>query len=85
MLADITSPRERGVLTATNDLIVAFCAAIASLAAGGLLSAARLLVGRRRVRRRSSCSRVPGLLRLREPTVGTYEEAPAAALAGTPV
>ena len=50
MLADITSPRERGVLTATNDLIVAFCAAIASLTAGGLLSARRLLVGRRRVR-----------------------------------
>ncbi|MDX6561140.1 MAG: hypothetical protein QOD65_954 [Gaiellales bacterium] len=84
MLADITSPRERGVLTATNDLIVAFCAAVASLSAGGLLSvlgywSVGVVFGTLLV------LAVPGLVRLREPAVGTYEEPPAVALAGTPV
>jgi MFS family permease len=82
ILADITSPRERGVLTASNDLIVAFFAAVASLSAGALLSGAGfwsvgvvfgvLLV-----------IAVPGLLRLQEPTVGVYVEPPARKLAGS--
>lgn len=83
MLADITSPRERGVLTASNDLIVAFFAAVSSLTAGALLSGAGfwsvgvvfgvLLV-----------VAVPGLLRMQEPTVGTYTDPPAAELVSTP-
>lgn len=80
VLADITSPRERGVLTASNDLVVAGCAAVASLSAGVLLSGAGfwavgvifgglLALG------------LPGLLRLQEPTVGVYVDAPVAELA----
>jgi MFS family permease len=81
ILADITSPRERGVLTASNDLIVALCAATASITAGVLLSGVGfwavgvvfgLLLG----------FALPGLLRLHEPSVGIYVEAPAAELAG---
>jgi MFS family permease len=82
ILADITSPRERGVLTASNDLVVALFAAVASISAGILLSGAGywavgavfgvLLV-----------VAVPGLLRLQEPTVGVYVEAPGPELAGT--
>ena len=83
VMADITSPAERGVLTATNDLIVAGCAAVASLSAGGILSGAGywavgalfgslLLLA------------VPGLLRLQEPTVGTYVERSSRTLAETP-
>jgi MFS family permease len=83
VLADITSPSERGVLTASNDLVVALCAAAASISAGGLLSGAGywsvgivfaglLLVA------------VPGLLRLHEPQVGVYEERRGRELASTP-
>jgi MFS family permease len=81
ILADITSPRERGVLTASNDLIVALCAATASITAGVLLSGIGfwavgvvfgLLLG----------LALPGLLRLHEPSVGIYVETPAAELAG---
>jgi MFS family permease len=83
VMADITSPAERGVLTATNDLIVAGCAAVASLSAGGILSGAGYwavggLFGSLLV------FAVPGLLRLQEPTVGTYVERPSRALAETP-
>jgi MFS family permease len=75
ILADITSPRERGVLTASNDLIVALCAAIASLAAGALLSAAGYWsVGV--VFGILLAFAVPGLLRLQEPAVGIYIETP---------
>jgi MFS family permease len=84
VLADVTSPRERGVLTATNDFLVAGSAAVSSLSAGALLSGAGywavgvtfgvLLV-----------LAVPQLLRLREPSVGVYVEAPAAVLAERPV
>ena len=84
ILADVTSPRERGVLMSTNDLLVAGCAAVASLSAGALLSGAGfwsvgvvfgvLLV-----------VAVPGLLRLEEPTVGVYVEPVPAELAGRPV
>jgi MFS family permease len=82
VMADITSPKERGVLTATNDLLVAFCAAVASLSAGGILSGAGfwavgVLFGSLLV------FALPGLLRLQEPEVGTYVERPASALAGT--
>jgi MFS family permease len=80
ILADITSARERGVLTASNDLIVALCAAAASISAGVLLSglgywAVGLVFGTLLV------IAVPGLLRLQEPTVGVYVETPAAELA----
>lgn len=83
ILADITSARERGVLTASNDLIVAMCAALASISAGVLLSGAGywavgVVFGTLLV------LAVPGLLRLQEPTVGVYIEPPAADLAGRP-
>jgi MFS family permease len=82
VMADITSPTERGVLTATNDLLVAFCAAVASLSAGGILSGAGfwavgVLFGSLMV------LAVPGLLRLQEPEIGKYAEQPATALAST--
>ena len=82
VMADVTSPAERGVLTATNDLLVAFCAAVASLSAGGILSGAGYwavgtLFGSLLV------FAVPGLLRLREPEVGSYSEPPSGALAGS--
>jgi MFS family permease len=81
ILADITSARERGVLTASNDLIVAMCAAVASLSAGVLLSGAGYwAVGV--VFGVLLALAVPGLLRLQEPTVGIYVEPPAADLAG---
>ena len=81
ILADITSARERGVLTASNDLIVALCAAMASLAAGALLSLAGYwAVGV--VFGTLLALAVPGLLRLQEPTVGVYVETPTAELAG---
>ena len=84
ILADITSARERGVLTASNDLIVALCAAVASLAAGALLStvgywAVGVVFGT------LLALAVPGLLRLQEPTVGVYVEPPAAELVGRAV
>ena len=83
VMADITSPRERGVLTATNDFVVAGFGAASSLSAGAILSGAGywavgvtfgvpLLLA------------LPQLLRLREPRVGVYVEAPAAALAKQP-
>jgi MFS family permease len=80
VLADITSPKERGVLTATNDLLVAGCAATASLSAGAILSGAGfwavgVLFGT------LTFLAVPGLLKLSEPSVGTYVERPPAALA----
>jgi MFS family permease len=82
VMADITSPQERGVLTATNDLLVAFSAAVASLSAGAILSGAGFwavggLFGTLLI------FALPGLLRLQEPEVGTYAERPASALAGT--
>ena len=81
MLADITSPRERGVLTASNDLIVAFFAAVSSLSAGALLSgfgfwSVGVVFGVLLV------VAVPSLLRLQEPTVGVYVEPPSGELAG---
>jgi MFS family permease len=80
ILADITSPRERGVLTASNDLIVALCAAAASLSAGALLSGAGFwAVGA--VFGTLLTLAVPGLLRLQEPAVGVYVEAPTGELA----
>ena len=51
ILADITSPRERGVLTASNDLVVALFAAVASITAGRPALGRRLLGGRHRLRR----------------------------------
>jgi MFS family permease len=80
ILADITSARERGVLTASNDLIVALCAAAASLSAGALLSgigfwSVGVVFGT------LLALAVPGLLRLQEPTVGVYVETPTAELA----
>jgi MFS family permease len=83
ILADITSPRERGVLTASNDLIVALCAAAASLTAGVLLSgvgfwAVGVVFGT------LLALAVPGLLRLHEPEVGVYVETPTAELASRP-
>ena len=82
VMADVTSPQERGVLTATNDLLVAGCAAVASLAAGGILAGAGfwavgVLFGTLMV------LALPGLLRLQEPRIGEYEERPSSALAGT--
>jgi MFS family permease len=88
ILADITSPRERGVLTASNDLVVALFAAIASISAGVLLSGAGYwAVGT--VFGVLLAFAVPGLLRLQEPTVGVYVESPAmdsaVGMPGTPV
>jgi MFS family permease len=84
LLADITSPRERGVLVAGNDFIVAGCAAVASLSAGALLSGAGYwAVGV--VFGALTLLAVPQLLRLQEPTVGVYAERPRAELAGRPV
>ena len=71
VMADVTSPRERGVLTSLNDMLVAVCAAVAVLSSGvlldrfgfltvGVLYALLLLLA------------LPGLLRLTEPVVGTY-------------
>jgi MFS family permease len=82
VMADVTSPQERGVLTATNDLLVAFSAAVASLSAGAILSGAGFwavggLFGTLLL------FALPGLLRLQEPEVGTYVERPTSALAGT--
>jgi MFS family permease len=82
VMADITSPQERGALMATNDLLVAFCAAVASLSAGGILAGAGFwavgaLFGT------LTLLALPGLLRLQEPEVGKYVEPPASALAGT--
>jgi MFS family permease len=71
VLADVTTPQERGRLTATNDQIVALCGAAAVISAGfvldrfgfpvvGISLAALLLV-----------ALIP-VLRLREPTPGVY-------------
>ena len=71
VLADVTTPQERGRLTATNDQIVALCGATAVIAAGfvldrfgfpavGITLAALLLI-----------ALIP-VLRLREPTPGVY-------------
>ena len=80
-MADVTSPAERGVLTATNDLLVAGCAAIASLSAGGILSGAGYwAVGG--IFGTLMIFAVPGLLRLQEPEVGVYVERPKSALGG---
>jgi MFS family permease len=79
VLADITSPRERGVLTASNDFVVAGFAAAASLSAGAMLSSA----GYRAVGVLFGALlllAVPGLVRLRE----VYVEAPAAELVSSP-
>ena len=83
VLADITSPRERGVLTAGNDFVVAGCAAVASISAGVLLSGAGFwAVGT--VFGTLMVFGVPALVRLQEPTVGVYVDAPVAELAGRP-
>ena len=71
VMADVTSPRERGVLTSLNDMLVAVFAAVAVLSSGvvldrfgfvtvGTIYALLLLLA------------VPGLLRLSEPEVGRY-------------
>ena len=72
-LADVTTPQERGRLTATNDQIVALFGATAVISAGFVLDRfgfpavglglAALLV----------LALVP-LLRLREPSVGVYAD-----------
>ena len=77
VMADITSPRERGVLTASNDLLVAGCAAVASLSAGGMLSGAGYWAVARLFGTLMIFA-VPGLLRLQEPKVGVYVERPRA-------
>jgi MFS family permease len=83
ILADVTSPRERGVLIAGNDFIVAGCAATASLSAGAILSGAGFwAVGV--VFGTLLLLAVPLMLRLQEPSVGVYAEAPTAELAGRP-
>ena len=73
------------MLTASNDLIVALCAAVGSISAGVLLSSLGYwAVGA--VFGMLLAIAVPGLLRLQEPTVGVYVETPAAELAaGRPV
>ena len=83
VLADITSPRERSVLISSNDFVVAAFAATSSLSAGALLSgfgywSVGVVFGVLLV------AAVPGLLRLQEPTVGVYAEAPSGELAGRP-
>jgi MFS family permease len=71
ILADITTPQERGRLTATNDQIVALCGATAVISAGfvldrfgfpavGLTLTALLVIGL-----------IP-MLRLKEPQIGVY-------------
>ena len=73
ILADITTPQERGRLTATNDQIVALCGATAVISAGfvldrfgfpavGLTLTALLVIGL-----------IP-MLRLKEPQIGVYED-----------
>ena len=73
VLADITTPQERGRLTATNDQIVSLCAATAVISAGvvldrfgfpavGITLTALLVV-----------ALVP-ILRLREPEIGVYAD-----------
>jgi MFS family permease len=73
VLADITTPQERGRLTATNDQIVALCGATAVIAAGFVLDrfgfpavgiglTVLLLV-----------ALVP-IVRLREPAIGVYAD-----------
>ena len=56
ILADITSARERGVLTASNDLIVALCAAV-GIALRRRAALGRRLLGRRRRLRDAARSR----------------------------
>jgi MFS family permease len=73
ILADITTPQERGRLTASNDQIVSLCGATAVISAGfvldrfgfpavGLALTALLLV-----------ALIP-IVRLREPHVGVYDD-----------
>jgi MFS family permease len=73
ILADITTPQERGRLTASNDQIVSLCGAAAVISAGfvldrfgfpavGLALTALLLV-----------ALIP-IVRLREPHVGVYDD-----------
>ncbi|MCX6390991.1 MAG: MFS transporter [Actinobacteria bacterium] len=73
MLADITTPQERGRLTATNDQIVALCGATAVISAGfvldrfgfpavGLTLTALLVLG------------IIPMLRLKEPQIGVYAD-----------
>lgn len=73
VLADVTTPRERGRLTASNDQIVSLCGATAVIAAGFALDrfgfapvgiALTVLLG---------IALIP-ILRLSEPEVGTYAD-----------
>ena len=78
ILADITSPRERGVLTASNDLIVAVLRGRGVALAQACCSRAPATGRWASSSARCSSVAVPGLLRLQEPTVGVYVEPPAA-------
>jgi MFS family permease len=73
ILADVTTPQERGRLTASNDQIVALCGATAVISAGfvldrfgfpavGLTLTALLVLG------------VIPMLRLKEPQIGVYAD-----------
>lgn len=72
VLADITSPVERGRLTATNDQIVSLCGAAAVLAAGVVLDRAGLPVVGLTLAAILLIALVP-VLRLREASPGVYQ------------
>ena len=71
VMADVTSPAERGVLTSLNDMLVAISAAVAVLSSGVVLDQFGFLtVGT--IYALLMVLAVPGLLRLTEPEVGRY-------------
>ena len=71
VMADVTSPAERGVLTSLNDMLVAISAAVAVLASGVVLDRFGFLtVGT--IFALLMLLALPRLLRLTEPEVGTY-------------
>lgn len=75
MLADVTTPRERGRLTAMNDQIVSLCGATAVIAAGFVLDRFGFPAVGIGLTVLLLIPLVP-MLRLREPQIGVYEDAP---------
>ena len=70
---------ERGVLTASNDLIVALCAAIASISGRRAALEPRLLGRRRRLRSRSGVRACPACCGCRSPRSATTSRRPSSA------
>ena len=75
MLADITTPQERGRLTATNDQIVSLCGATAVITAGVVLDRFGFPVVGIGLTLLLLLALIP-IVRLRETAIGEYADAP---------